>query len=45
MLPVSYNTFGFTAIIFMVVILVIAEAVKHIKSKKSTKKIGSNPVR
>ena len=36
MLPVSYNTFGFTAIILMVVFLVIVEIVKHVRNSKKS---------
>jgi len=47
MIPFSYHTIGFTAIIIMVVILVIAEIAKYTKeklqkhnSKKVNKSIG-----
>lgn len=33
MLPVSYHTVGFTAIIIMVAILAIAELAKYLKEK------------
>jgi hypothetical protein len=36
MLPVSYNTFGFTAIILMVIVLVISEVVKHVRASKKS---------
>lgn len=38
MFPVSYNTFGFTAILFMVAFLVVSEIVKSVRSKKQLRR-------